>query len=541
MIFINTKVITFWSPVKRQGCSTNTALYSSYLSKAMNETEKAVMFSINEDIDATDYITSNQIRNGIDDLIFLSDTNNISTKEDILVYTHKLSENLDILGTGKTQINIVKHYKKIVDLLSLAYNYIIIDAVTSSDLISEKVVKMSDLIAICLPQDKFVYEKLDLSLFENKKIIFVSSIHNSKNEFNLSKMQLLLPGQIYTLSQNDKINQAVYSQNIYNFVDYEFKKKINLITELYEIHKEINRLINLDSLNITYEINKLKTHDKQQNDNLYIKPEVKVIKEYKFIKAKNNIAIINLSQGAGSSFVALNIAYLLNDRGIDISLIEIPHKEMKADIYNIINNTDDEYISLSEKISNNEVDFYSKSTFLKDNIKFYINNKKISNWTMDNNMEYINVISKESTINIYDIGSQEIDENINFIFNIIDVVIVIIDPLPYKLLQAEERIKTIKKLEERNINVAYALNKYIKDLNRRDIEKYYNIKITSDIPFVTPETIYSANYSNQTVYQFEKDEIFQDSLSKILDQANILEHVIQKNDKKFRLFNWRHK
>lgn len=85
MIFINTKVITFWSPVKRQGCSTNTALYASYLSKVMNETEKSVIFSVNTDIDATDYITTNQIRNGVDDLIFLSDTNNLNTKEDGLV------------------------------------------------------------------------------------------------------------------------------------------------------------------------------------------------------------------------------------------------------------------------------------------------------------------------------------------------------------------------------------------------------------------------------------------------------------------------
>jgi len=73
VIFINTKVITFWSPIKRQGCSTNTALYASYLSKVMN---------------------------------------------------------------------------------------------------------LSDLIVVCLPQDRFVYEKLDLSSFENKKNIFLSSMHN---------------------------------------------------------------------------------------------------------------------------------------------------------------------------------------------------------------------------------------------------------------------------------------------------------------------------------------------------------------------------
>ena len=539
MILINTKIITFWSPVKRQGCSTNTALYASYLSKVMNETERAVIFSINTDIDATDYITSNQIRNGVDNLIFLSDTNNINTKEDVLVYTHKLSENLDILGTGKNQINIQRHYKNMIDLLSLAYDFILIDTVTSNNSIYEKIMKLSDLIVVCLPQDKFVYERLDLSLFKNKRIVFISSMYNSKNEFNLNKMQLILPGKIYTLSQNDKINQAVYSQNLYNFIDKEFKKKSCITIELHEIYKETKRLINLDNLNITYEINKLKTRDKQHTCNSYVEPEVKVVKEYKFIKAKNNIAIINLSQGAGSTLVTLNVAYMIKDKNIDVTVVEIPHSRMKADIYNIINEEDNNYISIAEIIKSNSINDNKKSVFVKNDIKFYINNKKIDNWNMDNNMEFINIINKESTINIYDIGSQEIDENIRFLLNIIDVVIVIIDPMPYKLLQAEERIKTIKKLEEWNINVVYVLNKHIKDLNKRDIERYLDIRISSTIPFIKPETLYASYYSNQPVYNFEEDGVFKDSLSKILDKANVLEYQTKNNSKKFKLFSWR--
>jgi len=70
----------------------------------MNETEKAVIFSLNDSTDVTDYITSNPIRNGMNDLIFLSEMNNINSKEDVLGYTHKISENLDILGTGKNKI-----------------------------------------------------------------------------------------------------------------------------------------------------------------------------------------------------------------------------------------------------------------------------------------------------------------------------------------------------------------------------------------------------------------------------------------------------
>jgi len=538
--FINTKIITFWSPVKRQGCSTNIALYSSYLSHVMNETEKAVILSLNNSTDVTDYITSNPIRNGMNDLLFLSEMNNINSKEDVLVYTHKISDSLDVLGTGKNKTEIDKKYNKIIELLKLAYDYIIIDASTNNDSTTQEVLKMSDLIAICMPQDKFVYGQLDLNLFSNKKMICISSLHNDKSEFNLSKIQMLMPIKIYPLSQNDKINQAIYVQNIYDFIDNEFKRKSNVINELFEIHKEIDRLINIDNLNISYDINRFKNSTKKQiatQDNQH--PETKVIKEYKFIKIKNNIAIINLSEGAGSTFITLNIAYMLKSKNIDIAVVEVPHKDMKADIYNIINDSDNEYISLAEMIASNVSDANKKNTFMKNNIKFYINNKKISNWDANSNMEFINYISKESTINIYDIGSQEIDENISFILNIIDVVIVIVDPIPYKLLQAEERINSIKKLGQRNVNIVYALNKYIKDLNKKDIERYLDIKFSSVIPFIKPETLYASFYSNQTVYNIEKDEIFNDSILKILNQANVLEFESQKSSKKFRLFNRR--
>ncbi|WP_326910701.1 hypothetical protein [Sedimentibacter sp. MB31-C6] len=538
--FINSKLITFWSPVKRQGCSTNIALYASYLSHVMDETEKAVIFSINEGIDALDYLTSNSIRNGMNDLLFLNEMNNINSKEDVLVYTHKVSENLDVLGTGKNKKKIDKEYKKILELLNMSYNYILIDSCTDNDITTTEILKISDLIVICMQQDKFVYESLDLSIFKDKKVICLSSLHNYKSELNISKLQMLMPMQVYPLCQSDKIGQAVNMQNIYNFINSEYKKKSNIIIELNEICKEIHRLINLENLNITYEIKKQKNYNDQQLETNEInKPEIKVIKEYKVIKAKNNIAIMNLSEGAGSTFITLNIAYMLKDKNVDVAVIEIPHKDMKADIYNIISDGDDNYISVAEMINSNTLNTSKNNSFMKNNIKFYINNGRIDNWNMDNNMEFINIISKDSTINIYDIGSREIDENISFLLNIIDVVIVIIDPMPYKLLQSEERINLINKLEERNINVVYALNKYIKDLNKKDIEKYLNIKISSLIPFIEPETMYAANYSNQSVYHFKKDEIFQESLSRILNQANILEYENQNKIKKFKLFKWR--
>lgn len=521
---MKTKIIIFWSPVKRQGgCSTNVALYASYLSSVMNETEKAVIYSLNENADAADYLTSSTIRNGGKDLLLLSETNNVSYKEDVLAYTHKLSENLDILGTGKEKEIISRRIIQMTEILTMAYDYILIDSVTDRDLASHRIFDISDLVVVCVPQDKFVYEGLDMSIFENKKVIFLSSIHNEKNELSLNKIQAMIPVQVYKISRDDKVNQAVYEQEVFNYICNEFKKKSSVINELKELHNEIHRLINLEKLNITYEIKK---GYEQKNDVLQTEPEVKVIKEYKFIKAKNNIAVINLSQGAGSTFISLNLAYMLKDKKMDAAVIEIPNENMKADIFNII--CDDPEIS--------------EETLIKNGIRFYVNNsEKMRDWGKEECIEFISSISKESNMNIYDIGSQALDENINFLSNIIDVAIIVIDPMPYKLLQAQtvERIKSVKMLREKSVNVIYVLNKYIKDLNKKDIEKYLQVRVSSCVPFINPETLYAAYYSNQTVYQFEKSELFRNSLQKILSEANVLEYESNKDKKVFKLFKWR--
>ncbi len=523
---MKTKIITFWSPVKRQGgCSTNVALYASYLANVMDETEKAVIYSLNENADAADYLTSSIIRNGGKDLLLLSETNNVSYKEDVLAYTHKLSENLDILGTGKEREIIARRIIKMTEILTIAYDYILIDSVTDKDPASDRLIGISDLIIVCVPQDKFVYDGLDMSIFENKKVIFLSSMHNEKSELSVNKIQAMVPVQVYKISRDDKVNQAVYDQEVFNYVSNEFKRKSSIINELRELHSEIFRLINLEMLNITYEIKK--SYDKKNDDVLpegIPEPEIKVIKEYKFIKAKNNIAIINLSQGAGSTFITLNLAYMLRDKKMDAAVIEIPNENMKADIFNIICDEPE----ISEK------------TFIKNGIRFYVNsNLKIHDWSKEDRIEFISSISKESNMNIYDIGSQALDENTNFLFNVIDTAIIVIDPMPYKLLQAEERIKSIKMLGEKSVDVIYVLNKYIKDLNKKDIEKYLQIKVSSCVPFINPEPLYAAYYSNQTVYQFEKSELFQNSLQKILSDANVLEYENNKDKKIFKLFKWR--
>ena len=51
-------------------------------------------------------------------------------------------------------------------------------------------------------------------------------------------------------------------------------------------------------------------------------------------------------------------------------------------------------------------------------------------------IDYINMINRESnSVNLYDLGNADVtDSNINYLLNLLDSCIIVVDPLPYKLL-----------------------------------------------------------------------------------------------------------
>lgn len=516
------KVITFWSPVSRQGaCSTNAALFFSYLPTKMLEVEKAVLFSLNSGVDAVSYVTDNLIRQGITDLIYLKETNNLRTKEDILAYTHKLDNSLDIMGTGKDEKMIRENYKEIVEILSVAYDWIIIDCMTCSTEYVNELLNQSDVLVVCLPQDRFACETFsqNISILGEAKVILVCSNYNEKSSFTLEMMEILFPYKIYKINNNIKIAQVIDSQSISQL--FSGKKARSVSYDVDEVYKESIRLMNISSMDIDYSlVRKKRTNASIIEDSK--QDNVKVVKEYSFIRTKNNVMIVNASKSAGSTFITLNLSYYLKNRHSNVSVIEIPDvlNNYNDIFYELFSTDSDQYISVAQNIVNNEL---TGNPLCKNGINFYINNTIINKWELDDNIKFINYIGRSSAINLYDIGSRNLnDEIFKFMLNLTDTIITVIDPVPYKILQAEKRIQQIKNVQNKNLSVVYILNKHVKDINTRDIEKYFDIKISSTVPFIGAETVYAAAYGETVVYGIKKDDVFKNSLTDIVANAGII-------------------
>ncbi len=520
---MKSKIISFWSPVSRSGCSTNAALYISYLSKVMNEMEKAVLFSLNTDVDSTDYITDSIIKEGLKKLKLLYENGEVNSKEDIYVYTHKIAENIDVLGTEKNTEEITsENLKLMLDILSKAYDYIILDI--SSGINYLDAIDCSTVLVACIPQDKYIAENYSdgYLIYTDKKNIILLSDYDNKKAVKKSDIEVILQRETYTISHDVKINKACDERDVYSYV--RNKKSNN--AELDRVYKEIERLINNDNLNVNYT---LKSNSRQRVNKVVkkdgdIEETTKIVKEYKFIKARSNIGVINLSKGAGATFLTLNLACFLKEKKLNVAVAEIPFsKKAKQDIYNIINYDD----------------FEEELPFVVDGIKYYINTHRLHNYSDMNIENQINAINREkNSINLYDLGYVDFhDNNINYLLNLLDCCIIVIEPLPFKLLQSNSNYEMlINELKASGVEVIHVVNKFIDDLNKKDIENYFDCKVISCIPFLRPETIYTAHYSYKAAYKIEKNQILKDSFERIIDIANIAVNLEEKRKGIFNIF-----
>lgn len=82
-----------------------------------------------------------------------------------------------------------------------------------------------------------------------------------------------------------------------------------------------------------------------------------------------------------------------------------------------------------------------------------------------------------------------------------NILIVVIDPLPSKLLGSYYLLQWIKALEEKGLPVIYVVNKYNKGIQKRDFFDFIKLRPDFFIPFLPPEEFYTCEYTCQLPYR----------------------------------------
>ncbi|MCG8485298.1 MAG: hypothetical protein MJA31_18465 [Clostridia bacterium] len=239
--------------------------------------------------------------------------------------------------------------------------------------------------------------------------------------------------------------------------------------------------------------------------------KIEVIKTIYSNIPQKNIGIVNLSQRAGSTFVTLNMAKALSDNGVLTSVIEIPFKapyifdylgiqqKLLADDINFNN-----YLYINDVIE--KVEIKKKKLLYEDCILWMVCNPlRVINKSLENqHIHNIIKLCKNTSVNLCDLGSNLLHSSFEELLIFLDVVLLIVDPLPSEIILNEKTLKKFKNLQDQGLEGYMIINKYCKGVHMKELTEYLECSPIAYIPFINAEYIYEAVYNYKIPYELPK-------------------------------------
>ncbi|NLY71293.1 MAG: hypothetical protein GX076_06410 [Clostridiales bacterium] len=225
------------------------------------------------------------------------------------------------------------------------------------------------------------------------------------------------------------------------------------------------------------------------------------------------IGILGLSQIAGTAFLAATLAKALSDQGYSPAVLELGRGGL--------------FDSLGmDKLFVGGDFFYFHNAVANDrSIRGRRNELGGINWAL--------IPSEESSTNL------DLYKKIRLLNNLVgdviisrmaglkgeelwkltwemDKIIVVIDPLPSKMLEGYELLCELKLSE---LPLIYVVNKYNKGVNRRQLLSYLKLKNLKYIPMIDYKAIYGAEYTCRTPYDIpEVKKVLMRPLSELINE-----------------------
>lgn len=246
----------------------------------------------------------------------------------------------------------------------------------------------------------------------------------------------------------------------------EFIKEEKSEEELYQ--KDLKETKN-ESSNIT--INKIiKTE----------RIEVPVIQNM----ANTLISVVNLSERAGSTFIATSLARGFAQRDIPVTLIENPVGTVDAYYSMGFSFEPESYYSYRKNLKQNgRIDKKKLPVVRGVSVASIEPDYDLTGWTENDTLR---LFSSYSGINIVDIGWNYKDEKIKDILNISHTVLVVIDPNPTQIVRNDERFTDFELMEKNGVNVKYVFNKWDDSIDRKKFIEGFIVK-----PFITVNSLFA--------------------------------------------------
>lgn len=250
--------------------------------------------------------------------------------------------------------------------------------------------------------------------------------------------------------------------------------------------------------------------------------EKEPMEDYDYIE-KFKIGIIAISRGGGVSFLGLCMARALaNTKSCRPTVVELGNRSLY------------DSMGMDKRFAGREFFPFYVSLSEGRPIKGRSNMDEGINWVIgspEENHIHLNIPEKlmltssaKGNVVLCDFSSNwntEEDKNSNLrLLQDMDHILVVIDPLPSKMLGGYDFLQEIKSLEAEERPVTYIINKFNNGVNKKEMLGFLKIKKPIFIPFISAEEIYKAEYNCKNPYSImEVKKQLQDSLREIFERV----------------------
>lgn len=328
-----------------------------------------------------------------------------------------------------------------------------------------------------------------------------------QHETSLDRLRLTLATDYYDLAIIDRtIN------DIDNFTSVFELKKVNMVFfngKFDEVIADTKRKID-DYLREEQEFNE--SYNKQTEIVKEITEPVKVMVkevvkthrvEIPVIQdvANKLISVVNLSERAGSTFIATNLARAIAHRDIAVTLYENPIGNLDAYYAMGFYDESKSYYSYHEAMHRiGRVEKEKLPCIQGVSIAVNEPNLNYKNWEVNDTLR---LFASYSGINIVDLGWEYSDESIIDILKISHIVLVVIDPISTQIVRNEERLLDFRRLKEEGVNIQYVFNKWDDSINLRVFSEGFDMNPLVTMPSIPVAEIYKTFYKPE--YEFLVD------------------------------------
>lgn len=211
---------------------------------------------------------------------------------------------------------------------------------------------------------------------------------------------------------------------------------------------------------------------------------------------KLKVGIVGMSAHAGASFLAACLARFLSMTGNHPAVVELG----RGNLYDAL--------GMDKHFAGREYCKLFRSAEKGVSLRGKGNIQEGINWVLKSPEEWnvhLNGMQKLGLINgvkgnliLCDISCE--DEDCFQLLQYMDKVVVVIDPLPSKMLARYGFLQSLKSISTPDNTNLYVINKYNRGINRRELADFVKVDKPVYLPMIKPETIYALEYGCKNPY-----------------------------------------